>query len=114
MKVPGAGFNVQNVNMDFHYSDLSDKKLPTAYERLLLDGMLGDSTLYTRGDAVEEAWKFISSIQNVWANNKSVKIYGYPAGTWGPESADELIENSYSSWRYPCKNLVDDGLYCEL
>jgi glucose-6-phosphate 1-dehydrogenase len=57
MKVPGAGFNVQNVNMDFHYSDLSNVTLPTAYERLLLDAMLSDSTLYTRGDAVEEAWK---------------------------------------------------------
>ena len=53
MKVPGAGFNVQNVNMDFHYSDLSDSYIPGAYERLLHDSMLGDSTLYSRGDAVE-------------------------------------------------------------
>ena len=112
MKVPGAGFNVQNVNMDFHYSDLSNEKLPTAYERLLLDAMLGDSTLYARGDAVEEAWKFILPIQNVWKNDDSVKVYGYPAGTWGPEPADELIENT--NWRYPCKNLADDGKYCEL
>lgn len=113
MKVPGAGFNVQNVNMDFHYSDLSNVNLPTAYERLLLDAMLGDSTLYARGDAVEEAWKFLSPIQNAWENDKSIKIYGYPAGTWGPESADELIEYQHT-WRYPCKNLADDGLYCEL
>jgi glucose-6-phosphate 1-dehydrogenase len=112
MKVPGAGFNVQNVNMDFHYTDLSNKKLPTAYERLLLDAMLGDSTLYARGDAVEEAWKFILPIQNVWKNDDSVKVYGYPAGTWGPEPADDLIENA--NWRYPCKNLSDDGKYCEL
>jgi len=112
MKVPGAGFNVQNVNMDFHYSDLSNEKLPTAYERLLLDAMLGDSTLYARGDAVEEAWKFILPIQNIWKNDESVKVYGYPAGTWGPEPADELIENT--NWRYPCKNLADDGKYCEL
>ena len=114
MKVPGAGFNVQNVNMDFHYSDLSNVKLPTAYERLLLDAMLGDSTLYARGDAVEEAWKFISPIQNVWENDKTIKIYGYPAGTWGPETADDLIEKENTSWRYPCKNLADDGIYCEL
>ena len=114
MKVPGAGFNVQNVNMDFHYSDLSNIKLPTAYERLLLDAMHGDSTLYARGDAVEEAWKFIAPIQQAWENDKSIKIHGYPAGTWGPENADELIENKNSTWRYPCKNLADDGLYCEL
>jgi len=114
MKVPGAGFNVQNVNMDFHYSDLSDVKLPTAYERLLLDAMLGDSTLYSRGDAVEEAWKFLSPIQQAWENDNTIKVYGYPAGTWGPENADELIEAKSTTWRYPCKNLADDGLYCEL
>jgi len=114
MKVPGAGFNVQNVNMDFHYSDLSNVKLPTAYERLLLDAMLGDSTLFARGDAVEEAWKFIVPIQNAWQNDESIKIFGYPAGTWGPETADDLIERENTSWRYPCKNLADDGLYCEL
>jgi glucose-6-phosphate 1-dehydrogenase len=114
MKVPGAGFNVQNVNMDFHYSDLSDVKLPTAYERLLLDAMLGDSTLYARGDAVEEAWKFIAPIQYAWENDESIKVYGYPAGTWGPEPADDLIENKNTTWRYPCKNLAEDGLYCEL
>ena len=112
MKLPGAGFEVQNVNMDFHYSDLSDVKLPSAYERLLLDAMLGDSTLYARGDAVEEAWKFIAPIQNIWKNDESIKVFGYPAGTWGPEPADELIENA--GWRYPCKNLADDGKYCEL
>jgi glucose-6-phosphate 1-dehydrogenase len=114
MKVPGAGFNVQNVNMDFHYSDLSNVKLPTAYERLLLDAMLGDSTLYARGDAVEEAWKFVAPVQNAWNNNESIKIFGYPAGTWGPETADGLIEKNNTSWRYPCKNLADDGIYCEL
>lgn len=114
MKLPGTGFDVQNVNMDFHYSDLSDVKLPTAYERLLLDAMLGDSTLYARGDAVEEAWKFLAPIQDAWENDDSIKMYGYPAGTWGPEFADDLIENKKTTWRYPCKNLADDGKYCEL
>ncbi len=114
MKVPGAGFEVQNVNMDFHYRDLADEKLPNAYERLLHDAMLGDSTLFARGDAVEEAWKFITPIQKVWNNDKLIKIYGYPAGTWGPEKADELIEKEGVTWHYPCKNLADDGKYCEL
>ena len=114
MKVPGQGFDVQTVNMDFHYSDLSNEKIPDAYARLLHDCMLGDSTLYSRGDAVEAAWKFISPILDAWKNDHEIPIYGYPAGTWGPEVADSLIEGEGYTWRYPCKNLVDDGLYCEL
>lgn len=114
MKEPGAGFNVKSVNMDFHYSDLADIRVPSAYERLLSDVMHGDSTLYSRDDAVETAWKFIEPIQNAWANNNNIKIYGYPAGTWGPENANDLIEGKDLHWRYPCKNLTDDGLYCEL
>lgn len=112
MKTPGAGFNVQTVNMDFHYSDLAEKKVPAAYERLLLDCMTGDATLYARGDAVEEAWKFVQPIINAWETNPEIPIYGYPAGTWGPEESENLISNG--NWRYPCKNLTNDGLYCEL
>ena len=114
MKLPGAGFNVQNVNMDFHYNDLSSVRIPEAYERLLYDAMLGDSTLFARADAVEAAWRFIDPIQNAWENDPALKIYGYPAGTWGPDVADKLIEGSGLTWRYPCKNLADDGIYCEL
>jgi glucose-6-phosphate 1-dehydrogenase len=114
MKEPGAGFNVKNVNMDFHYSDLADVRLPSAYERLLSDVMMGDSTLYSRDDTVETAWKFLEPIQTAWATNLDIKMYGYPAGTWGPENANDLIEGKDLTWRYPCKNLADDGLYCEL
>ena len=112
MKTPGAGFNVQTVNMDFHYSDLANTTVPAAYERLLLDCMIGDATLYARGDAVEQAWKFVQPIINAWQTNPEIPIYGYPAGTWGPEEAERLIPNG--SWRYPCKNLTNDGLYSEL
>lgn len=114
MKEPGAGFNVKNVNMDFHYTDLADVRLPSAYERLLSDAMAGDSTLYSRDDTVETAWRFLQPIQNAWASNLDIKIFGYPAGTWGPENANDLIEGKDLTWRYPCKNLADDGLYCEL
>ncbi len=113
MKVPGSGFKVKNVNMDFHYSDLSNIHVPGAYERLLYDAMVGDSTLYTRADAVEAAWKFVEPIQHAWENNPNIKIHGYPAGTWGPDKADDLIAED-KTWRYPCKNLTDDGNYCEL
>lgn len=112
MKVPGAGFRVQTINMDFHYNELSDVYLPSAYGRLLLDCMQGDATLYARGDAVEKAWEFVQPILNAWQNNPEIPVYGYPAGTWGPEVVDDLMEDGM--WRYPCKNLAHDGEYCEL
>jgi glucose-6-phosphate 1-dehydrogenase len=114
MKEPGAGFNVKNVSMDFHYSELANIRVPSAYERLLNDVMVGDSTLYSRDDTVETAWKFLEPIQKAWANNPALKIFGYPCGTWGPETANDIIEGKDLTWRYPCKNLADDGLYCEL
>jgi glucose-6-phosphate 1-dehydrogenase len=76
--------------------------------------MRADSTLYARGDAVEECWRFVEPILKQWRENPDIKIYGYPAGTWGPMESFDLFENSKSEWRYPCKNLTDDGLYCEL
>ena len=114
MKIPGAGFNVQDINMDFHYSDLADHSIPEAYQRLLLDCMQGDSTLFTRGDAVEEAWGIVDPILRAWEDMPELPIYGYPAGTWGPRESDALIGEPNMTWRYPCKNLSDDGIYCEL
>jgi len=114
MKIPGAGFKVKNVIMDFHYSDFADDRIPDAYERLIYDCMNGDSTLYTRSDAVLAAWKFLDPVIQAWENDPSIPLYGYPAATWGPERADDLIEESELTWRYPCKNLADDGVYCEL
>jgi glucose-6-phosphate 1-dehydrogenase len=114
MKIPGAGFRVQGVNMDFHYSDLGEQPIPEAYQRLLLDCMNGDATLYSRGDAVEEAWKFIDPLSEHWMNHPENLLHGYPAGTWGPNVADNLIEGKNMTWRYPCKNLTNDGIYCEL
>lgn len=114
MKIPGSGYKVKEVNMDFHYSQLQDTYVPSAYERLLLDAMLGDSTLYTRGDALESAWEFVQPILDYWENNPDAPLYGYPCGSWGPDCADALIEGQNMTWRYPCKNLSDDGIYCEL
>jgi glucose-6-phosphate 1-dehydrogenase len=114
MKEPGSGFTLKNVNMDFHYKDLADIRVPSAYERLLYDVMLGDSTLFSRDDEVETAWKFLQPVQQAWKNDPGIKMYGYPAGTWGPSVSNDLIEGCGLTWRYPCKNLADDGLYCEL
>jgi glucose-6-phosphate 1-dehydrogenase len=114
MKEQGAGFKVQDANMDFHYKNLTDSYIPQAYQRLLLDCMQGDSTLYTRGDAVEAAWRFVDPILKAWEEESGIPLHGYPCGTWGPEMADQMIEGARYTWRYPCKNLADDGLYCEL
>lgn len=114
MKVPGAGFNVKNVEMDFHYSDLADTEVPEAYERLILDVMKGDATLYSRGDSVEAAWKFVDPILKAWKESPDIKLYGYPAGTWGPDVANDLMEGERVSWRNPCRNLTDSQNFCEL
>lgn len=114
MKVPGNGYEVKSVNMDFHYSDLNDHYIPDAYERLILDCMQGDNTLYMPGEAVLATWKFVQPILDYWEQNPDAPLYGYPAGSWGPEVADELIQGKENTWRYPCKNLADDGVYCEL
>ncbi|MBK8551209.1 MAG: glucose-6-phosphate dehydrogenase [Ignavibacteria bacterium] len=114
MKVPGTEFKVQNVNMDFHYSDLSHVKLPSAYGKLILDCMLGDSTLFIRADAVEACWRFIQPILDAWKEFPKIKVYGYPGGSWGPDCADDLIAGKDFTWRNPCKNLTDDDKFCEL
>lgn len=114
LKIPGAGFNTEQVNMDFHYDDLKGVYVPEAYERLILDCMQGDATLYARGDSTEAAWEFIDPILKAWKEDETIPVYGYPAGTWGPEHADDLIEGENMVWRYPCSNLTDDGNYCEL
>ena len=114
MKIPGAGFEVKDVGMDFHYTDLTDAHVPAAYERLLLDVIKGDATLYARGDSVEEAWRFVAPILDAWKNNPKIKIHGYPAGTWGPTVVSKLIESDELTWRNPCSNLTADDNYSDL
>lgn len=104
MKIPGAGFKVQNVNMAFHYSDLAEKKISEAYERLLLDCMTGDSTLYARADAVSASWKFVDPILNAWKNNAEIPLYFYEAGTWGPNESNNLFADKFMKWRQPFAN----------
>jgi len=114
LKVPGAGFKISPVGMDFHYSDLVEDELPEAYERLILDALVGDNTLYARADAVQAAWRFVDPILEYWRDHPNTKLYGYPAGTWGPPETLSLFEGSEEDWRYPCKNLSSDDSYCEL
>jgi len=112
VKVPGQGFKVETANLDFHYTDLVDTYVMEAYERLLLDAMQGDATLYARADEVEAAWAFVDPILEEWKSNRE-KMHGYPAGTWGPKFADKLIDGQ-NGWRNPGPNLTDSADYCEL
>ena len=111
VKVPGQGFKVERANLDFYYSSLAETHVMDAYERLLLDAMQGDATLYARADEVEAAWEFVDPIIEYWANGKDVRMYGYSAGVWGPENADELIDG-IGYWRNPGPNLTDDSGFC--
>lgn len=111
VKVPGQGFKVERANLDFYYSSLTETTVMAAYERLLLDAMQGDATLYARADEVEAAWEFVDPILNYWNHSTDVVTYGYSAGVWGPSNSDELLEGSYT-WRNPGEQLADDPGFC--
>ena len=97
-KVPGSRRRLQEVRMDFRYGTAFAVPPPEAYERLLLDVMLGDPTLYTRTDEVESAWRFITSILDAWQLPDAPPV-NYVAGSWGPEQADALIARDGARWR---------------
>ena len=98
-KVPGSGFEVRSVNMDLLYGSAFLEEAPDAYQRLLLDLMLGDPTLFIRADETEGAWSILEPVMRHWFGSE--KIPFYPAGTWGPEEADELLARDGRSWRRP-------------
>src|SRR5205085_3219177 len=99
-KVPGTSFRIESVKMDFHYGTSFGKASPEAYERLLLDAMSGDATLFARRDEVEQAWAFIDVIENAWSQKKEApQLCLYPAGSWGPDEADELLARDGRAWR---------------
>ncbi|HEY4346343.1 MAG TPA: glucose-6-phosphate dehydrogenase [Gaiellaceae bacterium] len=96
-KVPGQGMQIRTVHMDFLYGSAFRHGLPEAYERLILDAMLGDATLFTRSDEIEEQWALVDAIVAAWQRDR-VAFPNYPAGSWGPPSADELLSRDNRSW----------------
>jgi len=99
-KIPGGALRIEPVKMDFHYGTSFGKASPEAYERLLLDAMSGDATLFARRDEVEHAWAFIDEIEHAWHGDKEQPgLFFYPAGSWGPPEADELLERDGRAWR---------------
>jgi len=97
-KVPGPTVRIRPVNMEFRYGTSFGQEPPEAYERLILDCMLGDSTLFTRSDEIEAAWRYISALHEGWAQADS-PLAGYAAGTWGPHEADALLAHDAREWR---------------
>lgn len=99
-KLPGVQLLMQPVKMDFRYSTSFGKASPEAYERLLLDAMAGDATLFARRDEVENAWAFIDEVESAWHNDgPQPPMCEYPAGSWGPKEADQLLKQDGRFWR---------------
>jgi glucose-6-phosphate 1-dehydrogenase len=98
-KLPGPAMDLRSVQMDFDYGASFASAPADAYERLLLDAMLGDSTLFIRGDEAEAAWGFIDPIIDGWAEQGIARLPEYAAGTWGPREADDLIGRDHRRWR---------------
>lgn len=101
VKVPGPTFELRPVNMVFQYGTAFNIQLPEAYERLLLDAMLGDRTLFIRGDEVEAAWRIVTEILEGWACEDLESLPSYEAGSWGPDEASKLLEHDGREWRRP-------------
>jgi glucose-6-phosphate 1-dehydrogenase len=97
-KVPGQGLSLRTVHMDFLYGGSFRTELPEAYERLILDCLLGDATLFTREDEVDAQWALVDSIVASW-NRERTAFPNYDAGTWGPHAADELLRKDGRAWR---------------
>ena len=114
-KVPGHDFRVRSATMDFAYEDVFEEETPEAYERLLLDALIGDPTLFIRSDEVEQSWRIVDPIIQQWADG-SGRVPLYEAGSWGPPDADRLLSEDGRTWRNPIapsrsrQQLLEDGV----
>ncbi len=102
-KMPGAGMRTRSVDMDFHYADDFDMEtLPEAYERLLLDALQGDASLFARADEIELAWGVIDPLLEGWEQTDTPPLVFYPRGSWGPVEADDLLARDGRAWLLGC------------
>jgi glucose-6-phosphate 1-dehydrogenase len=99
-KVPGQAFEVRSVSMDFFYGAAFLEETPEAYERLLLDALVGDPTLFIRSDEVAQAWRIVDPVLTAFEDG-DMPLARYEAGTWGPPEADELLHRDGRRWRRP-------------
>lgn len=105
-KVPGSTMEVRDVNMDFAYAEAFTEESPEAYERLILDALLDESSLFPTNEEVELSWSILDPIIDYWA--EAGQPEEYRAGTWGPESADRMLRRRGHSWRRPRRDADND------
>ena len=96
-KIPGPVVHLGGVHMDFHYADYFGADNSTGYETLLYDVLIGDSTLFQRADNVEAGWAAVQPLLDAWAGNRG-DVHDYPAGSMGPDAADELLARDGRRW----------------
>jgi len=102
-KEPGAGMRTRPVDMEFHYAeDFGASALPDAYERLLLDALQGDASLFARADEIELAWGLIDALLAGWERPDAPPLVAYEPGSWGPPEADDLLAQDGRTWHYGC------------
>lgn len=102
-KVPDTAADMRNVDMSFHYEDsFGEVTIPDAYERLLLDVLKGDASLFTRGDSIELAWGLVDQIIEGWDSDGAPPLVTYEPGSWGPSEADALVAHDGFTWRLSC------------
>ena len=102
VKVPDSEEEMRSVDMDFHYRSSFNAPLPEAYERLLLEAMQGDASLFTRSDSITASWSLLDPIIKNWESGNESPLIVYPKGSWGPEEADQLLEKDGRHWRTGC------------
>jgi glucose-6-phosphate 1-dehydrogenase len=98
-KVPGTAMEVRDVTMDFAYGEAFTESSPEAYERLILDVLIGDAPLFPRHAEVEQSWRILDPVEEFWASGGHPEPY--PAGTWGPPSGNEMLARDERTWRRP-------------
>ncbi len=99
-KVPGQAFKVRRVRLDFSYAETFEEAAPEAYERVLHDALVGDATLFIRGDEVEQSWRIVQPLIDGF-DQVRLPLAQYPAGSWGPTAADRLLDHAEGRWRCP-------------
>lgn len=107
-KAPDSDQEMRSVDMDFHYrTSFKDVALPDAYERLLLEALQGDASLFNRSDAIEACWRLVDPVIQGWQARNVPELLFYPPGTWGPAEADALLAQDDNRWRHGCRDIAD-------
>jgi glucose-6-phosphate 1-dehydrogenase len=106
-KVPDSEQEMRSVDMDFHYRSSFNEALPEAYQRLLLEALAGDASLFTRNDSIDASWRLLDPILQGWETKKAPPLVIYPGGSWGPAESDQLLSRDGRSWRLGCIDMPE-------